>query len=103
MPREKRTIARDSVFRATGPSVDRPVQGTSRADDALTHQTAVWLGEEEIAWLDTRCQEIKRSGWRSITRSALIRSLIRAAMDRDPQLRGVSGEAELTERLVAGQ
>ena len=102
MPKSRRTIARDSVFRSTGPAADRPVQGLT-SEDAPTHQTAVWLGDEEVEWLDTRCQEIKRSGWRSITRSALIRALIRAAMEQRTELRGVSGEGELAQRLSAVQ
>ena len=93
------TIVRDSVFR-------RPEAGAATRPQGLispqgeTRQTAVWLADEETEWLDDRCREIRRDGWRAITRSALIRALIRAAMARPPELAGVSGEAELTERLT---
>lgn len=100
MAKTPRTIARDSVFRRLGPTEQAPPQGVA-TQEPPTHQTAVWLGDEEVQWLDTCCQEIRRGGWRSITRSALIRALIRAAMDQPRDLSGVSGEDELTQRLTA--
>jgi hypothetical protein len=101
MARSKRTITRDSVFRGTSanPSVDQPLQGVG-PQEPLTRQTAVWLAEEEVEWLDSRCQDIRRGGWRNVTRSAFIRALIRAAMERAPEVSGVSGEQELAQRLA---
>jgi hypothetical protein len=115
MPRDRRTIARDSVFRVTDTSMaganrqnaiarrqDPPPPAPRRrsaGQDQARFQTAVWLGEEEVEWLDNRCLEIRRSGWRSVTRSAMIRALIRAAIDKPLDLRGVADEEELTERL----
>lgn len=101
MPQRKRTITRDSVFRGTGDNDAPPApakQGITPAETP-TRQTAVWLADEEVDWLDARCQDIRRGGWRNVTRSALIRSLIRAAMERSPEVRGVSGEQELAQRL----
>jgi hypothetical protein len=42
---------------------------------------------------------MRHSGWRSITRSALIRALIQAAMDNPVDLKGVADEEELKKRL----
>jgi hypothetical protein len=100
MPPRKRTITRDSVFRGTGAgeAPAAPQQGIAAAE-APTRQTAVWLADEEVDWLDARCQDIRRGGWRNVTRSAFIRSLIRAAMERAPEVSGVSGEQELAQRL----
>lgn len=99
MARQKTTIHRDSVFRQTGdaPTEASPSQGV--ASEPSTRQTAVWLAEAEIEWLDDQCQIVRRAGWRSMTRSALIRGLIRASMDRSLDLGGVSSEQELTRRL----
>src|SRR5436309_2355145 len=82
----KRTISRDSVFRDVGASavpgirddLKVPAQGI-QPEETRTHQTAVWLGEDEIEWLDNQCRTIQRGGWRGVTRSALIRALITAA------------------------
>ncbi len=102
MARAKRTITRDSVFRGTGAAADAPaVEQGLPAQDPPTRQTAVWLADAEVEWLDAQIQEIRRGGWRNVTRSAFIRALIRAAMERSPDVRGVSGEQELTQRLTS--
>jgi hypothetical protein len=103
MARSKRTISRDSVFRGTGTgntAPQPPAQGIP-VQAAPTRQTAVWLAEAEVDWLDSQCQDIRRGGWRNVTRSAFIRALIRAAMERSPDIAGVSGEEELTQRLAS--
>ena len=97
MPRPRRSITRDSVFRTTGQAVT-PAQGISKLE-AKTRQTAVWLTDEETDWIDERLQEIKKAGWRGATRSAFIRALIRATMQRTVDVVGVKGEAELEQRL----
>jgi hypothetical protein len=99
MARSTRTITRDSVFRGTSAaSVERQEQGRAVAEPP-TRQTAVWLADDEVEWLDSRCQEIKRAGWRTVTRSALIRALIRAAREDSPELAGAAGEQDLVQRL----
>jgi hypothetical protein len=98
MPRGKKTITRDSVFRSTDDVSQVPMQGMP--DEAKNHQTAVWLGEPELEWLDNKCQELRRGGWRGVTRSALIRALIRASMDKQIDIRGVSGEEEFRFRVA---
>ncbi len=95
----KRTLSRDSVFGRTG-EPETPPQGIATPQEAPTRQTAVWLSDEEVDWLDERLSQVKKGGWRSVTRSALIRSLIRAAMEQDTDLAGVSGEKELTRRIA---
>ena len=97
MPKAKRSITRDSVFRTTE-KAPLPKQGISKPE-VKTYQTAVWLTDQETDWIDSRLQEIKKAGWRGVTRSAFIRSLIRAAMQQQIDVGGVTGEAELEQRL----
>jgi hypothetical protein len=97
MPKPKRSITRDSVFRTTG-DISLPKQGIEKSD-VRTRQTAVWLADEETEWIDARLQEIKKAGWRGVTRSAFIRALIRSTMGRPVDVSGVTGEAELEQRL----
>jgi hypothetical protein len=97
MPRPRRSITRDSVFRTTG-QAPTPQQGLGKPE-AKTRQTAVWLTDDETDWIDTRLQEIKKAGWRGVTRSAFIRALIRATMQRKVDVGGATGEAELEQRL----
>jgi hypothetical protein len=100
MSKTRRTINRDSVFRRTDVDTEAPAQGVSQEENPV-RQTAVWLSDEEVDWLDDKCQEIRRSGWRGITRSALIRALIRATMEQSADLSGVTAEPEITQRLVS--
>jgi hypothetical protein len=100
MPKPRQTIIRDTVFRRLGEAPTRPVQGIAPAQPP-TRQTAVWLADEEIAWLDSHIHDIKRAGWRTLTRSAFIRAVLRSAMEQEPDLTGVHGEADLIERLGA--
>jgi hypothetical protein len=97
MPRPRRSITRDSVFKTTG-QAPPPAQGLGN-EASKTRQTAVWLTDEETDWIDARLQEIKKAGWRGVTRSAFIRALIRASMQRTVDVGGVTGEAELEQRL----
>ena len=95
MPRAKRTITRDSVFRSTSTA-----EVPQRKDEPLpTRQTNVWFTDEELDWLDNHCQAIRRSGWRGIKRSALVRALIQAVKTKQLDLAGVTDEAELIETL----
>src|SRR3954462_5140945 len=97
MPKSKRSITRDSVFRTTEQG-SAPTQGVA-VPETRTRQTAVWLADEETDWIDTRLQEIKKAGWRGVTRSAFIRALVRAAKQHNVDVGGVTGEAELEQRL----
>jgi hypothetical protein len=97
MPKSKRSITRDSIFRSTG-DAPAPKQGMEKPE-IRTRQTAVWLADPETEWIDARLQEIKKAGWRGVTRSAFIRALIRSTMGRPVDVSGVTGEAELEQRL----
>ena len=97
MPKPKRSITRDSVFRTIGKAAT-PKQGISKPE-AKTYQAAVWLTDGETGWIDIRLQEIKKAGWRGVTRSDFIRALIKASMQRKVDVGGVTGEAELEQRL----
>ena len=99
MPRTKRTIVRDSVFGQ--PNTPPVAQGTTSSDEDKTRQTGVWLTDQDLEWLDSRCREVRRGGWRGITRSAFIRALVQAVQDEpfEDELVGVTGQAELVQAI----
>jgi hypothetical protein len=99
MPRTKRTIVRDSVFGQT--ETPHVAQGATPTDEDKTRQTGVWLTDQDLEWLDSRCREVRRGGWRGITRSAFIRALVQAVEDKpfEDQLVGVTGQAELIQAI----
>lgn len=105
MPNQKKTIARDSVFGGLGgqPGTTPVAEQQQGIEPAVspTRQTAVWLADEEVEWLDEKIKEVKRGGWRNLSRSALIRALIRSAMAHNPELAGIASEDELIRRLLS--
>jgi hypothetical protein len=111
MAKARRTIQRDSVIRRSsgGESESRPpIQGIKpHAEENPNRQTAVWLSDDEVEWLDDKILQIKRGGWRGVSRSALIRAIIQSAKQADEtaeiKLEGVSGEIEITQRFSARQ
>ena len=96
----QRRITRDSVFRTTAAAPADAPAATPKADDSETHQTAIWLADDETDWLDDKVKEVKRSGWRGVTRSAIVRALIRAHIEQDTSLRGATDEAELLRMML---
>jgi hypothetical protein len=97
MPINKRnSFARDSVFRFSGPPPVREVQPEPPMAD---YRTSVRLTDAEVNWVDCRCCELRRSGWHSISRSTVIRAVIRAVSENQFDLHGVSSEAELEAAL----
>lgn len=106
MAKAKSTIQRDSVFRRSGGETEQrlPAQGIKpQAEEKPNRQTAVWLSDHEVEWLDDKIMHIKRGGWRGVSRSALIRAIIQSAKQADEiaeiKLEGVSGEIEITQRF----
>jgi hypothetical protein len=100
MAKSNRGITRDNIFSFGRNKSTLPQQGIA-PQEQKTHQTAVWLGNEEERWLDGKCAEIKNGGWRSITRSAFIRALVQVAMQQNINVEDVTGEAELINRLAS--
>jgi hypothetical protein len=99
MAKSKSTITRDSVFRNTG-NTPKPIikQGITPADENNL-QTAMWLSASDVSWIDTQVQKVREGGWRSVTRSAIFRALIRSAKNNGVDLSGVTGEAEIEQRI----
>ena len=101
---KRNTITRDSVIRRSPRANEAqvsngPTQGI-QTNEKPNRQTAVWLSDDEVDWLDQQMSEIKRGGWRSVTRSGLIRAIIQSAMKQPTDLAGVSAETEITQRLL---
>ncbi len=70
------------------------------------HQTNFWLSHADVDFLDTLVLQLRRSGWRGVTRSACVRALIALARDETLDLATVRGELDLTRALrdaLAGQ
>lgn len=67
-----------------------------------TRQSAIFLEEGHLDWLDDKCREARRRGGRAIRKAAIIRALLNVAMEAPIDLTSLRDEDELQERLRRG-
>ncbi len=91
----RKTIARDTVFRSTNPVV----ASLEKQEESPNRQTAVWLTDDEIDWLDDTRRQTRKNGGKSVTLSALIRALVEVSMEHTFDLKGLTSDGELIPRL----
>jgi hypothetical protein len=72
---------------------------SSLAGKAPTRQSAIFLEEQHIDWLEDRCREARRNGGRAIRKAAIIRALLDVAMDSGVDLTGLKREDDLVGRI----
>jgi hypothetical protein len=67
-----------------------------------TRQSAIFLEERHLAWLEDRCREARQRGGRAIRKALIIRALIDVAIDSPIDLTALRHEDDLAERLRKG-
>src|SRR5438093_9195372 len=67
-----------------------------------TRQSAVFLEEQHIDWLEDKCREARKNGGKAIRKAAIIRALLDVAMESPVDLTGLRRDAELVERIRRG-
>lgn len=72
-----------------------------REDNSPTRQSAVFLQERHLDWLDERCREARHNGGRAIRKAEIIRALLDVAMDLPIDFAGLRRNEDLTERVRA--
>ena len=72
---------------------------STRGEKAETRQSAIFLEERQIDWLEDRCREARRNGGRAIRKAAIIRALLDVAMESEVDLTGLKREVGLPERI----
>ena len=73
-----------------------------RTDSSKTRQSAVFLEERHIDWLEDKCREARKNGGKAIRKAAIIRALLDVAMDSPVDLTGLRRDADLVERIKHG-
>jgi hypothetical protein len=81
------------------PEDEQPEQGAQRSQ---TRQSAVFLEEQHIDWLEDKCREARKHGGKAIRKAAIIRALIDAAMESPIDLSGLRRDSDLVERIRQG-
>ena len=67
-----------------------------------TRQSAIFLEEQHLDWLEDRCREARRRGGRAIRKAAVIRAILDVAMESPIDLTTLRNEDELIERVRRG-
>jgi hypothetical protein len=73
-----------------------------RAEHTATRQSAVFLEEQHIDWLEDKCREARRNGGKAIRKAAIIRALIDVAMESPVDLSGLRRDSDLLDRMRQG-
>src|SRR5438105_922214 len=74
----------------------------ARRQHRPTRQSAVFLEEQQIDWLEDKCREARKNGGKAIRKAAIIRALLDVAMESPIDLTGLRRDAELVERMRRG-
>ncbi len=67
-----------------------------------TRQSAIFLEERQIDWLEDKCREARRRGGRAIRKAVIIRALIDVAMESPIDLTALRHEDDLPDRIRKG-
>jgi hypothetical protein len=82
-----------------GDALDAFAALPTQAEKPRTRQSAVFLEERHIDWLEDRCREARKGGGRAIRKAAIIRALLDAAMESGIDLTGLRREEDLARRV----
>ena len=74
----------------------------ARPEGGKTRQSAVFLEEQHIDWLEDKCREARKNGGKAVRKAAIIRALLDAAMDAPIDLTGLRREEDLVDRVKQG-
>ncbi len=64
-----------------------------------TRQSAIFLEERHLDWLDDKCREARKRGGRAVRKASIIRALIDVAIESPVDLTNLRDEHDLRERL----
>ncbi len=78
---------------------DGAAQAPDEGEKAPTRQSAIFLEERQIDWLEDRCREARKNGGRAIRKAAIIRALLDVAMESGVDLTGLRREEDLGRRI----
>jgi hypothetical protein len=84
----------------------RPMPPTPRSDrtaeTGATRQSAIFLEERHLDWLEDKCREARQRGGRAIRKALIIRALLDVAMESPVDLTSLGKEEDLVERVRRG-
>ncbi len=78
---------------------DGAAEAPAEVEKARTRQSAIFLKERQIDWLEDRCREARKNGGRAIRKAAIIRALLDVAIESGVDLTGLRREEDLGRRI----
>lgn len=81
------------------PIAGEPLGVVGEEEKVPIRQSAVFLAETHIDWLEDRCREARRRGGRAIRKATIIRALLDVAMEAPIDLTGLRREEDVVERI----
>ncbi len=67
-----------------------------------TRQSAIFLEERHLDWLEDKCREARQRGGRAIRKALIIRALLDVAMESPVDLTALRKEEDLVDRIRRG-
>jgi hypothetical protein len=92
---EEPQTSTDQTIAPTTESAERPTKGPTR-------QSAIFLEERHLDWLEDKCREARQRGGRAIRKALIIRALLDVAMESPVDLTSLRNEDELIPRIRKG-
>ena len=80
---------------------DAPATHPPSTPHRSTRQSAIFLEEYHLDWLDDRCREARRNGGRAVRKAAVIRALLDVAMEANINLTTLQSEDDIRPRIRA--
>lgn len=92
---------------AEGESEETPAATTAQpvaepVEHGPVRQSAIFLEERHLDWLEDRCREARRNGGRAIRKAVIIRTLLDVAMESSIDLTALRHEDDLVDRIRKG-
>lgn len=89
-------------FRKPEAVAAEPAIGATTRGSGTTRQSAIFLAEEHLDWLDEKCREARKNGGRAIRKAAIIRALLDIAIESPVDLTDLRRDEDLIIRLRLG-
>jgi hypothetical protein len=94
-PKDTKTV--DAEMSAHAVTTEREIESAR-----TTRQSAIFLEERHLDWLEDKCREARQRGGRAIRKALIIRALLDVAMQSPVDLTALRKEEDLVERVRRG-
>ena len=80
----------------------QPARLAETSERPTTRQSAIFLEERHLDWLEDKCREARQRGGRAIRKALIIRALLDIAIESPVDLTSLRRDEDLVDRLRYG-